>query len=225
MNDELLTAVRVREVVQKERIAMKNRLAAIERGVDDATPRAKRYLERWHKRLMEDERVATDDITEFTEDEPIIEIMCNVKGVGKVLAAQVVAMVNIETADTVSSLWAYAGMSVIDGKADRPRKGVKMVGNKQLKKICYLVGTSFLKSKSPYAEVYYSAKEYYEINRPEWTKMHRHYASIRKMVKLWLSHLWVTWRKQKGLPVSQPYAIGVLGHGHYISPQEYGWPA
>ncbi len=45
------------------------------------------------------------------------------------------------------------------------------------------------------------------------TKMAR-----RKMVKIFLSHLWATWRKMEGLPVTKPYAFSVLGHSDYIEP-------
>ena len=40
----------------------------------------------------------------------------------------------------------------------------------------------------------------------------------RKMIKLFLSCLWLTWRAAEGLPVTTPYAIGVLGHDTFIDP-------
>jgi len=51
-------------------------------------------------------------------------------------------------------------------------------------------------------------------------KEHAHRAASRKMVKLFLSHLWAEWRKLEGLPVSTPYALGKLGHNGYIAPGE-----
>jgi hypothetical protein len=106
----------------------------------------------------------------------------------------------------------------------RPIEGWALDYNKRLKTTCYLVGSSFLKSRSPYRAVYDQAKEYYELNRPDWTKAHRHNAAMRKMIKMWLSHLWEVWRKLEGLPTREPYIIGREGHEHYHTPQEFGWP-
>ena len=96
--------------------------------------------------------------------------------------------------------------------------------NKRLKTSCYKVGSSFLRCGSPYRQIYDNAKEYYETNR-DWTKLHRHHAAMRKMIKVWLSHLWEVWRTLEGLPVRNIYAEDKLGHNHYISPQDYGWPS
>ena len=38
----------------------------------------------------------------------------------------------------------------------------------------------------------------------------------RKIAKLFLSHLWVKWREEDGLPVSDPYVIAVLEHTNMI---------
>lgn len=42
----------------------------------------------------------------------------------------------------------------------------------------------------------------------------------RKMIKIFLSHLWVQWRKIDGLTVTKPYAFDVQGHSNYIEPPE-----
>ena len=49
-------------------------------------------------------------------------------------------------------------------------------------------------------------------------KMHVHLRAIRRMAKIWLSHLWVVWREAEGLPVSQPWVIEHGGHSDYIAP-------
>ena len=41
--------------------------------------------------------------------------------------------------------------------------------------------------------------------------------SVRKMIKLWLAHLWEVTRKAQGLPVRASYVVEKLGH-HYIPP-------
>lgn len=40
----------------------------------------------------------------------------------------------------------------------------------------------------------------------------------RKVIKLFLSHLWVKWREFDGLPISRPYVEAILGHTHIIDP-------
>lgn len=101
------------------------------------------------------------------------------------------------------------------------RKGVKIDYSPRLKSTCFLIGTSFLRCGSPYRRVYDSAKEFYKAKHPEWTLKHQDMAARRKMVKIFLSHLWVKYREAEGLPVTKPYAIERLGHDSYIAPEEF----
>lgn len=52
-----------------------------------------------------------------------------------------------------------------------------------------------------------------------YTPDHLHNRAQRKMIKVFLSHLWLIWREQEGLPVSLPYVAAVLGHEHIILPE------
>ena len=210
--------------LQKSRIAFNNRLSAIERGDDQVSNGTVKLLERWFERFVMLEGELDDDIRNLIHGDELVEYMTEVKGVGEILSAKVISMIDIERADTVSALWRYAGYGVINGEREKPIKGEKLHYNKRLKSTCYLIGSSFLKSNSPYRQIYDNAKEYYEINRTDWTKLHRHNAAMRKMIKVWLSHLWEVWRKIEGLPVRNIYAEGKLGHNHYIKPRDYGWP-
>ncbi len=47
---------------------------------------------------------------------------------------------------------------------------------------------------------------------------HVHNRAVRKMIKLFLSHLFVVWRQAEGLPVRPCYAEAVLGHDGIIDP-------
>lgn len=206
-------------VIQKARIAFNNRLAATEQADDDIYAS---MIEAWHERFNDLEKGLDRDIARIARDMPIVERMVAVKGVGPTLSVKVVAMIDIERADTVSALWKFAGYGVTDGERDKPTKGEKLSYNKRLKTTCYLVGTSFLKSNSPYRRVYDQAREYYAEHRPDWTDGHQHAAAMRKMIKLWLSHLWVVWRDLEGLPTSEPYITDGTHH-RYIAPDEFGW--
>lgn len=43
---------------------------------------------------------------------------------------------------------------------------------------------------------------------------HRHNAAIRYMVKMFLQEMWIKWRELEGVPVTEPYAVAVLGREH-----------
>ena len=209
--------------LQKSRIAFGNRLSAIERGDDTVSNGTVQTLERWHKLFDKLENELDNDIRDMIDGVEIVEYMIAVKGVGKIYAAQIISMIDIERADTVSALWRYAGYGVVNGKREKLIKGETAHHNIRLKTSCYKVGGSFLRCRSPYRQIYDNSKEYYENNR-DWNKLHRHNAAMGKMIKVWLSHLWEVWRKLEGLPVRNIYAQDKLGHNHYIKPQDYGWP-
>lgn len=211
-------------VLQQERIALGNRLSAIERGDDQSSPEAIAMLTKWHTRFQELEEQATDDIDLLSEGLEIIDRMTRVKGVGRTLASKIVSMIDISKARTVSALWRYAGYGVVNGQRERLVKGERSHFNRELKTYCYQIGSSMMRTGSPYRAVYESAKEYYQASRPDWTKAHIHNASLRKMVKIFLSHLYVEWRSLEGLPVREPYVVDhVVGHTNTYRPAEFGW--
>jgi len=104
-----------------------------------------------------------------------------------------------------------------DGHADRPQKGQKLGYNPRLKALLYNIGTSFIKTKSPYREIYDQTKARYEQARPDWSRNRIHLAAMRKMEKVFLANLWEAWREAEGLPVRiQEYPFDYLRH----SPQD-----
>lgn len=209
--------------IQKSRIAFSNRLSAIERGDDTTDEKSKALIQRWYERFNEMEKELDADICEAVDGIPIIEYLTRIKGIGKGLAAKLVSAIDIEEADTVSALWRYAGYAVIDGEREKPTKGEKLHYNSRLKSTCYLCATSFLKCNSPYRKIYDSAREYYEANHSDWTKGHQHNAAMRKMIKIFLSHLWEQWRELEGLPIRDAYSFEKLGHTHKFERVEFGW--
>lgn len=223
--DFLRALVDTRESTQKTRLAFNNRIKAIERGADTAPKTTLDALKRLKDQFQAIELGVDAHITELVRDITIVEHMCGVKGIGKILAARLVSMIDISRSPHVSSLWRYAGFGVDEeGRADRPRKGQKRKDNKRLKVACHVVAMSFLKLNSPYRKIYDDARVYYEANRADWTKMHQHRAAIRKMMKVFLQHLWLRWRQLEGLPISEPYVAERLGHSHILKAEDFGWP-
>lgn len=158
-----------------------------------------------------------------------------------------------------------SGYGLYDGKKQTPVKGQKLTYNRRLKTAVYLAGDSFIKSRSPYRDLYDEAKVYYrrvkqatpmsEIlgldefldretpdGKKQWDKLikaankeagakndeavwsdgHVDNAARRKMVKVFLSHLWLVWREAEGLPVSGPYITEHdPKHTHTIGPWSF----
>lgn len=208
----------LRTTFQRERIRMGNRVVAVEQGrsqVNIAT------IERYCERFSVLEKEVTAEIAESVKQHEMYDWFERVKGIGPGLAGCLLAHINIERCNTVSGLWKYAGLAVTEGVADRPTKGQKLPYNAELKRICFLIGTSFLRSGSPYRQEYDEAKEAYQRTRTDWTPKRIDMAARRKMLKLFLSHLWVEWRTRRGLPVREPYAIQVLNHDGYKPASDY----
>jgi hypothetical protein len=120
--------------------------------------------------------------------------------------------------------------------AQRRIKGSIIDYNPKMKKLCRNMALSLIQYNEFYGALYnqylaeYMARnnlldnintaKYKEailekIRTGKATKMAR-----RKMIKIFLSHLWATWRKMEGLPVTKPYVFSVLGHSDYIEPPE-----
>lgn len=211
--------------VQKTRIAFSNRVSAIERGDDIASDKQREIVNRWKMRFLEMEKELDDDVADLVKDEPIFDELVCLKGIGPMLSAKIISMVDIERAPTVSSLWRYGGYGVIDGQRERPIKGQRLHYNIRLKSALYLVASSFLKCDSPYRAIYDKAKAYYQETKPDWTKLHIHRGAMRKTIKLFLSHLWVRWRLLEGLPIREPYVHEKLGHQTVYAPEDFGWPS
>lgn len=107
--------------------------------------------------------------------------------------------------------------------------------NPQAKMVAYKVGVQFVKQGDLYRKLYDQFKTEYqmrddlkaEINNKKGkiTKngeskgtAHIHNMAQRKMVKIFLSHLWAEWRKIEGLTITKPYAIDQMKHSDYIEP-------
>lgn len=213
-----------RNSLQNERIRWSNRMSASESGANETLEEELAMYRKWLEVYEKLEADADAEITRLIKDHPLMRQLKAVKGIGPMLAAKMMSTIDITRADSVSALWRYAGYAVIDGQRERPVKGERLHYNIRLKTTMYLVAGSFLKSNSPYRRVYDDARRYYEANRTEWTKAHQHAAAMRKMIKVFLSHIWSRWRMLEGLPLRDLYVTEKLGHNTYFSPEEFGWP-
>jgi len=168
--------------------------------------------------------------------------LAHVKGIGPAMAAIIIRYLDIHKAPYPSNFWAYAGLDVVNTEkngemtgrgrgrykehlvprqyTDRSGEVTETMGitfNPFFKtKLMGVMGGSFLKCKSPYAQVYYDYKNRLE-NHPKHmnkTKSHKHAMALRYMVKIFLVDLHANWCELEGLPPSRTYQEIKLGHVH-----------
>jgi len=170
------------------------------------------------------------------DDVPVYsEYLSKVRGCGPAMSGVIVSEIDIHKAKYASSIWAYAGLDTgPDGKgrsrrkehqvtvqytdkSGKPAEKQSITFNPFLKtKLVGVLGPSFIKTGSAWAQTYYGYKARLE-NHPEHkekTPKHRHNMAIRRMVKLFLVDLYVNWKTLEGLPVAAPYAEAKLGLVH-----------
>jgi len=186
-----------------------------------------------------------------------------VRGVGPAMAAVLVTRLDPHKARHVSSFWKFSGLDVAPDGRGRSRQKDHLVerayidknGDEKVRmsvtfdpwlktKLVGVLATSFLRSKSPWAEVYghykhrletdparekVSSAEYSKRRKAGedvkqlWTPKRIHAASCRYAVKCFLAELWTTWRKLENLPVTLPYNEARRGYGHGEDLPQGGW--
>jgi len=144
--------------------------------------------------------------------------MKNFPGIGIVTEAALLCKVDIQKADTVSSLWCFCGLGVEpDGTRQRPMKRRKRTYCAFLKTILIhnlgklaLISTRRPRGqKSPhfvypqYRALYDKFRSDYAQSRPAWSKTHVHNAAVRRVVKEYVKHLWLRWRQEHKLPTAK----------------------
>ena len=153
------------------------------------------------------------------------------------MSAVVISQFDIHKAEYPSSLHAYAGLDVVNGKG-RSRQKEHLVdqtyldaqGKEQTKKgisfnpfvktkLVGVLGSSFIKSGGPYREVYdnYKHRLQHMPAHAEKSKGHIHNMSVRYMVKRFLTDLYKVWRELEGLPVAPEYSEAKLGIVHKVA--------
>lgn len=152
----------------------------------------------------------------FASQDKIYSKLRQTRGIGPVLAGAVVAWFDPAKAPHPSSFWKYAGLDVQNGKAPKLTRGLKTTWNPKVRTLCWKIADSMIKQRTPiYRQIYdlTKAEEQAKLKGAgKGWKLHAELRAKRKMIKRFLSDLWVEWRKLEGLPLSEPYAIAILGH-------------
>lgn len=181
----------------------------------------------------------------YSYNDPVGEWARSIKGIGPVLAAGLLAHIDIKRSPTVGHIWRFSGQD----PTCIWEKGQKRPFNAKLKTLCWKIGKCFVyvssNEKSFYGQLYKKRKEY-EIERNEAgeladqaaegakrvrkeTEAYKHYIkgklppahiqrrSERYAVKLFLAHYHeVAYKLHFGEDPPLPYPIAHLGHAHKI---------
>jgi hypothetical protein len=75
----------------------------------------------------------------------------------------------------------------------RPRRGERARYDMEAKKICYLVGISFVRCGGPYRDYYHDRRAHLEAHHTVWPPKRLHLAAVRATSKRFLADLWQAW--------------------------------
>ena len=125
---------------------------------------------------------------------------------------------------TISKWWAYMGRHNIEGKMPKRAKGRQVNWSTDGRTIGFQIGESFIKNGPDhlYRQVYDVRRAKADREHPDASKMHRMRMAKNEMVKLFLAHFWTVSRNLDGKPVTEPYAMTILGHTGYVQPFYFG---
>jgi len=169
-------------------------------------------LEELRDYFKKQEKATAKRVTQLVHKAPEWDaFMKDAPGCGEILAAHLLSRVRIEMTDTVSSLWKFFGYD--PGNAAGVKGRNPGLGKERAPFYAALGISVCTRKSSPYRKIYDSYKG----------KDISHGGAMRRVIKLWLSHLWATWREYAELPVSVPYANNHLGHDGFYDPKQFGW--
>lgn len=175
----------------------------------------------------------------FAASQPMGQWAMAIDGIGPVVAAGLLAHIEMDKCPTVGHIWAFMGYD----PTKKWEKGQKRPHNAALKQIGYYAGECFVKcSKSPYRKVYDDRKAYEQAkneagayaeraaqvakDRPTHAQVktykagklpdgHIHSRCKRYAVKQFIADWWSeAYRQHFKKEPPLPYPIAILGHAH-----------
>ena len=186
----------------------------------------------------------------YADGSPVGVWSQSIVGIGPVIAAGLLAQIDMSRAQTVGHIWRFAGLDPTSTWG----KGEKRPWNAKLKVLCWKIGQSFVKVSNHEEDIYghlYQERKAYEVAKNEAgdyadqaaatlekVPAHKQRAiyktgklppgridqrAQRWATKLFLAH-WhhVAYETQYGTPPPKPYVIERAGHVNLIGPPN--WP-
>ena len=105
-------------------------------------------------------------LNQFTIAHPVGIWLHSVKGIGPVISAGLLAHIDITRAPTVGHIWRFAGLD----PTSKWEKGCKRPWNASLKRLCWIIGESFVKvsgSEDAYYGIAYAKRKVWELEQNE----------------------------------------------------------
>lgn len=229
--------------VQEHRIALGNQESSILYDEDDSM-----IIQFYHAQILTVEKSIVPALQTYAEAHEVGRWSLAQMGIGPILAAGLLAHIDIEKAPTVGHIWRYAGLD----PTSKWEKGQKRPWNAELKTICWKIGQSFIKVSGKddafYGKLYVQDKErrmakneagdYAELAAQTLREKNIQHKETRQVyesgklpqsrilsqaarysTKLFLAH-WhdVAYRDFYKTEPPKPYIIEHGGHAHYIAP-------
>lgn len=133
----------------------------------------------------------------------------------------------IERFGTIEQFWAYSGFKV---PLQKKIAGQHLSYSPKMKDICIRAGGSLIKySDNKLGKTglgigkyrLYFDKERKQLLGADYTEAHAYKLARRKMIKLFLSHLWTRWREIEGYKTKLPYSIRSGIQSNYLKPKDF----
>ncbi len=159
------------------------------------------------KKASQYEKDYEELMKEFVEAEPIYQqFLTHIRGISTILSANLIKEFGYcENAPHISSLWKYCGMHVVEGKAPKRKKGVKLDFNLRLRTLCFKISDSFVKQRTPYY------RDIYDVEKEKQVKLMSHMALENHKTKASQCHKenHSTLAKDQSMEMSKPYLNSV----------------
>lgn len=239
MNDKTSVIVDMIYYVQKARVSAQVRQSHLGKQGKKCD-----ITERILEKATEFEKWLERELAVQVKAHPAYPWFSKIKGIGNVNIGKVLGPIDIEKASQISKLWRFAGFGVVGERGERRTKGEKLHFNMTLKTMCWRLAKSLIRAKGKYYKFYLAEKKRIaerekangkaivpsaelpkekgkHIENDEFFGLgHVDMMAMRKMIKLFLSHLWLKWREAEGLPVTEPYVQAVMGHSDILRPED-----
>ena len=170
--DEARYLVKLYYQMQGHRIATNNQVGAIVRdNVERCEAEAKDFNANSHivlghfaRQFEILEKRAKGMLAAFVAEQPVGRWLLSIKGIGPVIAAGLIAHIDIKKCETAGAIWRFAGLD----PTMEWNKGKKRPWNADLKTLCWKAGQSFIKCQNREGDVYghlYAQRKRVEIIR------------------------------------------------------------
>ena len=147
--------------IQKHRIATAAQSRTLSKGEE---PHA--VVDYLSNELHTLENEITKGLHAYASNDPVGQWSLSICGIGPIIAAGLLAHIDIEKAPTAGHIWSFAGLE----PAQEWKRGTKRPWNGSLKRLCWIIGQSFVKVSGNKSDVYgqiYKQRKDYEQQKNE----------------------------------------------------------